>query len=156
MDITTRLTVAAEQLFDRRVDFGAQGRHHPAEPFGLAALLFELLQIVAYRLFARKGRERTEDSREETDRFAFLRGVIADPFGTRIDIDEPPVDLALARKNALYHKTQRTLEARREQEVSEEEEARQKAEQDAKDAQEAARLAAAQPKKKKSSICSVS
>ena len=35
-----------------------------------------------------------------------------------------PVDLALARKNALYHKTQRTLEARREQEVSEEEEAR--------------------------------
>ena len=36
----------------------------------------------------------------------------------------PPVDLALARKNALYHKTQRTLEARREQEVSEEEEAR--------------------------------
>ena len=47
-------------------------------------------------------------------------------------------------------------EAARIEKEREEEEARQKAEQDAKDAQEAARLAAAQPKKKKSSICSVS
>ena len=51
----------AEQLFDRPLDLGSQRRDNAPEPFGLAALFFELFEIVANGLFARDGGERAED-----------------------------------------------------------------------------------------------
>ena len=85
----------SEQPLDRTLDFGAQGSDDALHPFGLAALFFQLLQIVADRLFTRDRRKRSEYGREEADIMFYSLVPGAEPIRTRIDIDEAAIHFAL-------------------------------------------------------------
>ncbi len=88
---------APEKLVDRRIDLGPQGGHDPRQPLGFTALFLELFEIVADWLFAWKRRQRSEDRGEESDRLILFGGAITEAVGSRVNIHEAPVDLALGR-----------------------------------------------------------
>ena len=86
---------AAEQSLDRVLDLGPQRANDPPQPLRHARLRLQNLEIVADRLLARDGRQRTEDRAEPADLAFRTRAAGVDPIGARVDIDEPPIDLAL-------------------------------------------------------------
>ena len=80
---------------DRAVDFGAQPRNDPLEPRRIARLPLQLFEIVADRLFARQGGNRSEDRGEKAHRPGVAVLDRGDTVWPGIDIDEAPVHLAL-------------------------------------------------------------
>ena len=92
----------AEQLGDLRLDLGPQRIDNPFERRQLPRRRRNCLQVVTHRLFARDRGQRSENDREKPRRAPVGVPLAADFIGMRIDIDEPPIDLALGRPVAQH------------------------------------------------------